>query len=181
MKHFSILKIKAFGLFFLWIFGLWLIFFFCCELWATNNACPPTDTPRSRQQRRERQRSFLKEQELERARQRVCDRYHDDRASVASTSSTGSCDSNSHPVEIESKYSSLSSLSDVETNDHARGKSVAVVDRVDLVDLFCRARHSSCKTKKYHHLLRTLCSIVSTWKFLCTNFLFKSQWSLPSS
>nr|XP_022343255.1 FH1/FH2 domain-containing protein 3-like isoform X8 [Crassostrea virginica] len=79
-----------------------------------------TYTPRSRQQRRERQRSFLKEQELERARQRVCDRYHDDRASVASTSSTGSCDSNSHPVEIESKYSSLSSLSDVETNDHAR-------------------------------------------------------------
>ncbi|XP_056013907.1 FH1/FH2 domain-containing protein 3-like isoform X5 [Ostrea edulis] len=80
-----------------------------------------TNTPRSRQQRRERQRSFLKEQEMERARQRVSDRYHDnDRASVASTSSTGSCDSNSHTVEIESKYSSLSSLSDVETNDHSR-------------------------------------------------------------
>ncbi|XP_061197952.1 FH1/FH2 domain-containing protein 3-like isoform X3 [Saccostrea echinata] len=82
-----------------------------------------TNVPRTRQQRRERQRSFLKEQEMERARQRVSDRYHDiehDRASVASTSSTGSCDSNSHPVEIESKYSSLSSLSDVETNDHSR-------------------------------------------------------------
>nr|XP_034337878.1 FH1/FH2 domain-containing protein 3 isoform X13 [Crassostrea gigas] len=80
-----------------------------------------TYAPRSRQQRRERQRSFLKEQEMERARQHVSDRYHDiDRASVASTSSTGSCDSNSHPVEIESKYSSLSSLSDVETNDHSR-------------------------------------------------------------
>lgn len=66
---------------------------------------------------------------MERARQHVSDRYHDiDRASVASTSSTGSCDSNSHPVEIESKYSSLSSLSDVETNDHSRGKSVETLD-----------------------------------------------------
>jgi hypothetical protein len=93
----------------------------------------PTDTPRSRQQRRERQRSFLKEQEMERARQRVSDRYHDnDRASVASTSSTGSCDSNSHTVEVESKYSSLSSLSDVETNDHSRGKSTEKIDTLDL-------------------------------------------------
>lgn len=66
---------------------------------------------------------------MERARQHVSDRYHDiDRASVASTSSTGSCDSNSHPVEIECKYSSLSSLSDVETNDHSRGKSVETLD-----------------------------------------------------
>lgn len=104
-------------------------FFFCCELDLLTTHVLPTDAPRSRQQRRERQRSFLKEQEMERARQHVSDRYHDiDRASVASTSSTGSCDSNSHPVEIESKYSSLSSLSDVETNDHSRGKSVETLD-----------------------------------------------------
>lgn len=107
----------------------WIFYFLCCELDLLTTHVLPTDAPRSRQQRRERQRSFLKEQEMERARQHVSDRYHDiDRASVASTSSTGSCESNSHPVEIESKYSSLSSLSDVETNDHSRGKSVETLD-----------------------------------------------------
>lgn len=131
-KHLNFeVKIFWVDFFFFGFVGLWLNFFnfFCCELDLLTTHVLPTDAPRSRQQRRERQRSFLKEQEMERARQHVSDRYHDiDRASVASTSSTGSCDSNSHPVEIESKYSSLSSLSDVETNDHSRGKSVETLD-----------------------------------------------------
>ncbi|KAK3086683.1 hypothetical protein FSP39_021897 [Pinctada imbricata] len=77
--------------------------------------------PRSRRDRRERQRSFIKEQEHEKARQAVLARFNGgDRSSIASTSSTCSSDSNSHPIENGLKYSSLSSLSDAESQVPSR-------------------------------------------------------------
>ena len=82
-----------------------------------------TDVPRTRRDRRERQRSFIKEQEHEKARQAVLARFKGgDRSSIASSSSNCSSDSNSHPVENGLKYSSLSSLSDAESHGPARGK-----------------------------------------------------------
>lgn len=88
---------------------------FCCL--ATNLACLPTDTPRSRRDRRARQRDFIKAQEVG-----AHLKQEGDRMSIASTDSTSTCSSNSSvpPVAMETnvhgdnKYSSLSSLSDAE-------------------------------------------------------------------
>lgn len=87
--------------------------------------------PRSRRDRRERQRSFLKDQEHEKARQRVVNRVGD-RSSVASTSSTSTCSSdNNMPPTVDipretttTKYSSISSLSDNEHHNRLGGKAL---------------------------------------------------------
>lgn len=103
---------------------------------ATNHACLPTDATRTRRDRRARQRSFIREQEFEQIRQRITsdkdvkkgnqsstdDVHNGNRSSIVSTSSSSTNNSggnishdqtNGNSVE-ESKYSSLSSLSDIE-------------------------------------------------------------------
>lgn len=64
--------------------------------------CNVTGMARTRRDRRERQRSFYKDQEHEKTRQRVVNR-NGDRSSVASTSSTDTCSSDNNvppPVDI---------------------------------------------------------------------------------
>lgn len=103
---------------------------------ATNHACLPTDATRTRRDRRARQRSFIREQEFEQIRQRITsdkdvkkgnqsstdDVQNGNRSSIVSTSSSSTSNSggnishnqtNGNSIE-ESKYSSLSSLSDIE-------------------------------------------------------------------
>ena len=94
----------------------------------TNIACLLTDTLRSRRERRARQRDFIKAQEngiMQESRSRL---------SVASTSSTSTCSSTGSgqvPANAlqDSKYSSLSSLSDTESV----GKNFRVVVTGDLI------------------------------------------------
>ena len=112
-------------------------FSFCYQL--TQHVCSHTDTPRSRRERRARQRDFIKAQENgipAEARTRL---------SVASNSSTSTCSSvGSGQVAADTtqdpKYSSLSSLSDTESI----GKDViGINDDLSLKWVYLEMRHNT--------------------------------------
>ena len=123
---------------------MYSISFFCQKHILTLHVCSHTDTPRSRRERRARQRDFIKAQEngiMQEGRNRL---------SIASTSSTSTCSSvgsGQVPADTalqDSKYSSLSSLSDTES----LGKNISIAVFVTWVIFALEINLSKKKKKK---------------------------------